>query len=46
MLSVADLNDLIFLLRRVVVHGEHQDRLVELEQKLQRELAKQKQVAV
>lgn len=45
MLSPTEICDLIFLLRKLVVHGDQQERLIELEAKLQAQLLKQRQVA-
>lgn len=42
MLSVDELNDLVWMLRRVVVHGEHAQRLFELEARLQEELQRKR----
>lgn len=42
MFTAQELNDLAWLLRRLVVHGDHAERLIELEQRVQEELAKQK----
>ncbi len=45
MLSPTEIRDLIFLLRKLVVHGDQQERLIELEAKLQAQLLKERQVA-
>jgi hypothetical protein len=42
MLSVDELRDLVWMLRRVVVHGEHAERLIQLEARLQQELHSKK----
>ncbi len=42
MLSVDELHDLVWMLRRVVVHGEHAERLIELEARLQQELQRKR----
>ncbi len=42
MLSAEELHDLVWMLRRVVVHGEHAERLIELESRLQQELRRKK----
>jgi hypothetical protein len=44
-LSSTEIRDLIFLLRKLVVHGDQQERLIELEAKLQAQLLKQRQAA-
>ena len=42
MFTKEELHDLAWLLRRVVVHGEHAERLIQLEARIQNELKSKK----